>query len=126
MILSKYVGPHRRSKWVRAVASVMQAADLAWGRAVLAAAPMRGVHGGRDSLGAEQRLQRRDGLRKRVSSAAMRIHSWCAVGFGACCKCVFHVFQMFQNYAAIVSCGCCESGSRCFNIVGCCRCVLNV
>jgi hypothetical protein len=55
--------------------------------------------------------------------AAARRHSWCVIGFGACCKCVFHMFQMFQSDVARVSCECCKSRSECFNVVTCCRCV---
>jgi hypothetical protein len=62
-----------------------------------------------------------------------------------CCKSMFHVFQVFHRYIAIVSYGCCKSRSRCcicgngctrmlqwsvFNVSSmfsnvCCKCVLS-
>jgi hypothetical protein len=49
--------------------------------------------------------------------AMMRRHSWRAVGFGAYCKRVFHVFQMFQKYVAIVSCGSCIMDPCCRHVM---------
>jgi hypothetical protein len=35
---------------------------------------------------------------------------------GACCKCASYAFQMSHKDVARVSCGCCKSRSRFFNI----------
>jgi hypothetical protein len=71
------------------------------------AAPARGARkevlttlAAHNSLGAEQRQRRRDGSWKWASSRDDD-DSWRAVGFDACCK---HVFHMFQKDVASVSC----------------------
>jgi hypothetical protein len=41
-----------------------------------------------------------------------------------CCKSMFHVFQVFHRYLAIVSYGCCKSRSRCCIYGNGCTCML--
>jgi hypothetical protein len=84
--------------------------------------PRRALEGGLDSARGDldQGGTWREGELS-MASGAPRSSAMCAGGArgrfcGACCKRMSHVFQMSHKDVARVSCGCCKSRSRFFNI----------